>query len=391
MQYAEEDILALIAARLCGEKLSAQEEQALEKWLDHSEAHRKNYDYYRRLLSDRRERLKVWDKVQIPADFAQKNFCYSYHRRVLFKPLLRYAAVVVLFFLVGGIVTYLVNFPEVGPEEATVLAKEDFAPGIRKAQLKLEDGSVIILGDSITSPVQEGISVKNGEVLQYNKDSAESETSPVYHTLVVNRGCEFQLVLPDGTKVWMNSESELRYPSSFTAAVRKVFLKGEAYFEVAHRQRHPFVVEAAGCDIKVLGTEFNVSAYQEEDQVVTTLVRGNVAFRAHQKEGILQPGQQCIVNRQSQTTQVKNVDVNQFISWKNGLFVFDHIRMEELAKQISRWYDIEVLFPDEKVKEISFTGAMERYRPVSYIVRLLNETNTVECRLEENMLVLRLK
>lgn len=387
MEQTDIHILELVAAELCGESLSQEEKQLLHVWRKASSGHEELYQHYQQIF-DRQETLKQWEQIHQSTPAAHCFFRHSFHFQR--RNLLKYAAVLLPLALLSAwlLLKHNASSPVTSPVH---LVQNDIAPGKQKAHLKLEDGKVIPLADSCMAiQTHQNIQVGNGGILQYQANSS-TPAKAVYHTLAVSKGAEFQLILPDGTKVWLNSDSELKYPNVFNAKTRQVYLKGEAYFEVTHSEHQPFIVKAGDCAIRVLGTAFNVSSYAGEKQIVTTLVKGKVAYAAGNNRGELTPGEQCIYGKETQKAKVQKVDVNRFISWKNGLFIFDHATMEELGKQISRWYNVEVIFPDDAARLISFTGAMERYKPVSYLVQLLNETNTVDCRLEGNRLVFRQK
>lgn len=383
-------IFTLIAAFLCGEELTSAEKQELEHWKEASDGNQELYRYYQTIFKKRTE-LVQWENVQLPSDVYNRVFSSPAVKAKRVRSIWKYAAV-----MIPALILSVWFLSRKMPEAVLVVAQpemhQDVAPGKQKAQLLLDNGEVVSLSDSsVMIESHKNIQVADGGILQYTRNDQPAQQKAVYHTLVVDRGAEFQLILPDGTKVWLNSDSELKYPNIFNEDLRQVYLKGEAYFEVKHAEEHPFVVHAGECAIRVLGTAFNVSSYEGEKEIVTTLVKGRVAYTAGKQQGELIPGEQCVYERDAKIVQIQKVDVNQFISWKNGLFVFDHISMEELAKQISRWYDIEVIFPDQSARKISFTGAMERYKPVSYLLQILNETNTVDCRLEGGMLVFRPK
>lgn len=389
MEYTEQHLLELLAASLCGEELSREEEELLEDWKTNPENHRK-YEHYKQLFG-RREELALWEKLKKrPALSLPAPRRRSFGEAVV-KTWVKYAAVLLPF---AGILCWL-YWQNPSPSKVAIapeIVRNDIAPGQPKARLLLEDGETVTLTDSSMSiRTRQDILVGKGGVLQYAANQDQTLKKAVYHTLAVDRGAEFQLVLPDGTKVWLNSDSRLRYPDVFNEAIRKVYLEGEAYFEVAHLEKQPFIVSGEKYDIRVLGTKFNVSCYAGEQQVVATLVEGKIAYRTGEQQGELQPGWQCLYDTEKRATEVRKVNVAQYISWKNGLFIFENIRMEELAKQMERWYNVDVVFTDNDVRNSSFSGAMERYKPVSYLISMLNETNTVECRLESNTLIFKKK
>lgn len=391
MKDTEQEIMELLAAVLCGEELSEEEKNRLEIWKNATPANRRKQEYYEHLFN-RREELRLWEQINTKTISSGKLFYRKqlWHRRNL--TILKYAAVILPF---AGILLWLLWQ---NPKEQQIftstdtIVQNDIAPGKQKARLLLENGETIALSDSsISIRTHRDIQVNKGGIVQYASNNSLSQRKAVYHKLVVDRGGEFQLVLPDGTKVWLNADSELRYPDIFNDSTRKVYLKGEAYFDVKHSEKQPFIVSVEDCDIRVLGTEFNISCYDGGSHVITTLVEGKVAYRTGKLQGELKPGWQCVYDTEKKSADVKKVEVDKYISWKNGLFIFDGVKMEELAKQVERWYNVNVIFADHFVRDSRFTGAMERYKPVSYLISMLNETNTVECRLENNILVFRKK
>ncbi|MDR2131211.1 MAG: FecR domain-containing protein [Odoribacteraceae bacterium] len=382
MDFTDQAIYTLIAARLCGEFLTEEEERYLSTWLE-SPANQEQYAYYRSLY-EARGRLSVRDRVRLPRDFAERRFrdsARAFQRPRRWFP--RYAAVILPVLILSVVVW---RSRENSDEKKEMLVAYDIAPGSSKAVLKRENGQQFVLTDSgmfIANGVPRLGSVA-GTLVYRDTGEEEGESLVENEQLEVGRGGEYKIVLPDGSRVWLNSESTLLYPRRFAGEERRVHLSGEAYFEVQPDAGKPFIVTVGGCDVRVLGTTFNVAHYTGDRSIVTTLVSGSVEMDAGGENKRLQPGQQCVYDPGVRSMLLREVDVTRYISWTNGLFIFDGISIEELARQISRWYDVEVRFTDDDVRFASFTGAMERYKPVSYIIRLLNETNTVTCYLEDN-------
>ena len=200
----------------------------------------------------------------------------------------------------------------------------------------------------------------------------------IYNTLTVPRCCEYRMVLADGTQVWLNSDSELRFPVNFTGNERRVFLKGEAFFQVAKDEMKPFRVETGALEIEALGTQFDVSAYQDDGKWMTTLVEGRV--RVSDKDArqtcILEPGKQALLHNNMLT--VSDVNVEEITGWKEGRFVFRNMTMENIARQLERWYDVEIGFPDVMVRYYRFTGVMKRYNRLSQLIEMIEETTDVK-------------
>jgi ferric-dicitrate binding protein FerR (iron transport regulator) len=373
MSSIDTSIYALIAARLHGEELASEENRRLDAWLE-TPSNREIYDHYRSLF-EARDRLRVWDRARPPLDFARELTRGRARSRGLSWRFARYAAVIVPLLALAAVLWSSRDAGETG-------SIPDVAPGSSKAVLQRANGPSLALD----AP---GMLIANGEMLPGDAIGTlvyrDNEELPVEeHRLEVRRGGEYKVELPDGSLVWLNSESTLVYPSRFTGEERRVHLNGEAYFEVRGDAARPFIVTVDACETRVLGTTFNVARYTGDRHVVITLVSGSVEVSAGDAVERLSPGQQCAYDLQEESMTLREVDASRYTSWTNSLFMFDDIPVEELARQISRWYDVEVRFADESIRPASFTGAMERYRPVSYIVRLLNETNTVSCSLDED-------
>lgn len=259
-------------------------------------------------------------------------------------------------------------------------------PGSKKAVLTLPDGSVWNIGDSamlIATASDERIRVdSNGLYLEKN-DSKEGKM----HTLTVPKGGEFNLTLSDGTKVWLNSESELSFPMQFITPERKVILTGEAYFEVTKNAESPFIVELRKAEVEVLGTSFNIRSYPDESEVTTTLVEGSVRFAAANQLLTLAPGEQSILASSGQLSK-QEVDVYPYVAWKEGKFIFRKKRLADIMAMVSRWYNVEVLFEDNKAKEISFSGGIMRYDGFEALVEMIEVTGSVECVVKNNTIII---
>lgn len=281
----------------------------------------------------------------------------------------------------------------VGTEEEQQVS-EQVARVIRhgelKAELVLADGTKRLLGKEMTDSLfsQQGANIwVQDKGLNYLGDtSVVAEVH--YNTLRIPRGGEYSITLSDGTVVYMNSESELRYPVKFVGNERKVFLSGEAYFDVTSDKDYPFLVELKKSVVKVLGTSFDIRAYEDEDVVMTTLVRGKVAFLSGDKKVILNPGEQGILD-QTGEMEKRGVDTYLYTAWKEGVFAFQQERLEEIMKIVSRWYNVNVFWENESQKEVTFTGKMRRYDDFSRIVTMLEMTGNTEFEIKGNNIFIR--
>lgn len=222
---------------------------------------------------------------------------------------------------------------------------KDILPGSSKAVLTLGDGEIIALDKT-----KNGQLARQGNVTIISKDGrltyqgAENAGKMVYNTITTPKGGQYQLILPDGSRVWLNAASSIKYPTSFTGAQRKVELTGEAYFEIAQNKQHPFIVQTRETTVSVLGTDFDMMAYQDEDAQRTTLLKGSVLVSQGAQSKLLTPGQQAIVKPERSITVDPHVDIEKAVAWKTGFFVFNNTDIKILMREISRWYDIEVVY-----------------------------------------------
>lgn len=259
----------------------------------------------------------------------------------------------------------------------------DLAPGGNKAILELADGSSIILDSAsngtLTKQGAAEISKKDGQ-LAYNLAGKE-QAAILFNTIKTPRGGQYQLELTDGTKVWLNAASTLRFPTAFAGSERKVELTGEAYFEVAKNTKRPFIVAVAGkASVQVLGTHFNINAYDDEATINTTLLEGKVKVSGQGDSKFIEPGQQARINTNGQVAIHKQADIEQVMAWKNGLFHFDGDNIELIMRQLARWYDFNVTY-DREVTE-KFYVKMDRNTNISNIFKILETTGGVHFRID---------
>ena len=213
----------------------------------------------------------------------------------------------------------------------------------------------------------------------------------VYNTLSIPVGGFYQLSLSDGTKVWLNSMTELRFPVTFTGEEKKVYLTGEAYFEVVHDSEHPFIVATEkGIEVKVYGTEFNMNTYQEGG-VQTVLVQGKVGIRANVtgQECMLAPKQLAEYTKETGMIRVKEVDPYKYIAWKDGKFVFEGETIEEIMERLRRWYDVEVFYENELLKQKRFTGVISRYENIEQVLHLIGGLATLHFEVKGNVVTVK--
>ena len=269
---------------------------------------------------------------------------------------------------------------------ANVLS-EQVVPGKNEAVLVTESGKTVVLGRNNMSDVEieAGVVVRADSVKGVNY-SLTGNAGVHYHSLRVPKGAEFKIVLYDGTEVWLNSESELRFPTVFTGNERKVELKGEGYFSVTHDDKVPFVVVAAGVRTKVYGTEFNVRSYDVND-VNVTLVKGRVGVQRDDatREYALTPGENA--RFEGDCPEITRVNVHKFTAWKEGYFYYENERVETIMNDLKRWYDFDVVYVGNRVKDLKFELWSSRDSNISTITGLLMKTNKVYMKLEGRTLI----
>jgi len=311
-----------------------------------------------------------------------------------------WAAAAVVIGLLATSAYYLFNKPAKSQSPDGTTASVDVLPGKEGAMLTLSDGRQVLL-DSLGNgliAVQGTAEVKlqDGQLV-YNKNGNAGEAAIAFNTMSTPRGRQFQLLLPDGTKVWLNAASSLTYPTAFTGHERKVEITGEAYFEVAKNARMPFKVKINDhTEVEVLGTHFNVNAYGDEEAIKTTLLEGKVKVIATQsgipnpKFEILHPGQQATISTKSnQSTQIRvqTADVNEAVAWKNGAFSFTNADLPAVMRQLARWYNIEVEYKGD-IPSGTFSGEIGRSLTLDQVLKGLTRTR-INYRIEkENKLLI---
>ena len=264
--------------------------------------------------------------------------------------------------------------------------REIVPPGETAAVLKLADGRTVVIGKEPVAIMENDGNVVKYENGQLSYTFVNTVKKELYNELKVPIGGECHVVLNDGTEVWLNAGSELKYPVAFMGKERKVELSGEGYFRVK-KDSLPFIVGVESGDITVLGTSFGVTAYRGEIGY-TTLVSGKVSFTSKNKESvILSPGEQVVVLL-SGMVEVRTVDVEEFVGWKDGKFVFKNKSLGDIMHVLERWYGIKAVFKDENVKKVEYTGSLERYDNINTFLRLLEKLNDVHYEIKEDVIIL---
>jgi transmembrane sensor len=295
---------------------------------------------------------------------------------------LRVAAAAAVFLLIfSSIYLFMQNNASDNPTDAIVTKQAGkIIPGGNKATLTLVDGTVVQLDSTGTAIIanqgNSSIKTMNGQ-LAYSTNGGTAGSEVVFNTIHTPKGGQFQITLADGTNVWLNSASSLRYPTVFAEGNRVVELTGEGYFEVAPNAKQPFLVKVNDMEVAVLGTHFNINSYSDEPSVKTTLLEGKVKVTRADNYILLNPGQQAVVSPFGNKVSIdNNVDLEEVVAWKNGRFLFNGADVEAIMRQVARWYDVEIVY-EQKINE-PITGGLGRSENVQQLLNILEATGKVK-------------
>ncbi len=377
--------IALLIERYLNGTLSTEERSLLDQWYNSPADDRVA------LLPDSKDEQEINERLQ------HRIFNTIHTRRMLFRKWQRLlVAASVLLMLISTAVYYYIQpaHPALTQKEAALLpASTDLAPGGNRALLTLADGSTIILDSAANGTISsqgnvEVMKLDNG-LVSYTGQRAKKDTNKeiVYNTISTPRGGQYQITLSDGTKVWLNAASSIRFPVAFTCTERSVAVTGEAYFEVAHNKHIPFKVLVNDNEIEVLGTHFNINAYDDEATVKTTLLEGKIkqTVNGGTAQKILLPGQQSEVDRDGKMIVKENADTEEAIAWMRGNFQFKSADLHSILRQVARWYDAEIEYNGNI--NLHFTGYLPRSENVTALFKNLSLTGEVHFRIEGRKII----
>jgi transmembrane sensor len=342
------------------------------------------------LVDEQDVRNRIWQKLndsrKVVEITPRKNTNYRWMA----------AAAVLLIVLFAGL--FFTNIEKPKQQVVTGIAKtkqQQIVPGSNKAYLTLANGTNIILDDAKNGEIaaKTGIKVSktaNGVlVYHFTKTSPEAVASaaPEFNTITTPRGGQYKVELIDGTKIWLNAASSIRFPQAFTGVDRQVELTGEAYFEVAKNKEKPFIVKANGTQVQVLGTHFNVNAYSDNNNITTTLLEGSVRMSNANSAVMLVPGQQGAADGNGSAIKVSKADTEENMAWINGFFVFHDESIVSVMKQVSRWYDVDVEYRDN-VQQNEFGGTISRYKNINELLNNMQLTRTIHYKIEGRRVII---
>ncbi len=369
-------------------ELSEREKNELLAWLEESDFNRqifdelakgsslsRSYDEYRNI-----HREQVWSVIEQQI---------ALRRRRLSLQWMGYAASVMILVVAGWFVFQTSDNGDTIQEGKKVAR---ITPGTQKAILHLDNGEQVVLADNNTVIVEDSLSGKIEQVdkaLVYQTESAVKEER--LNVLEIPNGGEFQVTLADGTKVWLNAGTKLTYPIAFVGKERRVRLEGEGYFEVERDENKPFIVEINGMEVKVLGTSFNLRSFAADNRSTAILVSGKIEVRTSTECIELSPNQRADLLIGESKLDVREVDAVAYSAWTKGRFVFRRERLETILDDVSRWYNVTVFYEQSSVKDILFSGIMERYADISQTLEMLERTGKVSFIVDQKKIIVRAK
>lgn len=376
----EKELEEIIMKQLASEILSEDEKVCFEEWYKNPS----HQEYFRKLLKirsgvmaysvkNRIDREKTWKKIRPVRKISRT------------RQVLKYAAIMLLPLCVG-----LLLFTWEQEKGQVVYVEPTVKPGGKLAVLTLSTGKQVELAGRVAAMSEQGAEISNStdNELIYKQVGDVAPVEEVYNTISIPRGGEYKLVLADGTTVWLNSDSDIRFPVTFSGDKRQVELRGEAYFEVAKNVEKPFIVKINDYDIRVTGTQFNVRNYPGE-RVTTTLVEGSVQLERGKDVQKMYPGQQALlVDGQ---LVMKEVDVTDVIGWREGTFSFKEVRLEDIINELARWYDFDVYYQNVEVKNYHFTAWFRRNVSIEEVIEVLEKTKKIKMKLDGKTLIVQKK
>lgn len=375
----KEEYISLFEKYVAGkEPLTPEEKQQLEQYRDDFEWSEHDWDPTMGNQQQIRQRILNRLTAQIGDPVKTRSIAWKWI----------WAAAIII-----GVTGFgLFFFNQKNKQQTTIAAykgpyKNDILPGRNKAILTLANGKSVVLNNTHNGAIaKQGIAIVNktasGQLTYITPASANTDNADIaFNTVTTPRGGQYQVTLPDGTNVWLNAASSLKFPTAFTGNERDVELTGEAYFEVAKNKEKPFKVNVNKMLVEVLGTHFDIMAYDNEPVIKTTLLEGSVKVKRDAANALLVPGQQALAFRNSSILKVQKADLEETMAWKNGYFIFHEENIQDIMKKVARWYDVDVVYQGN-IKGENFGGSVSRFSNISELLQNLELTGTIHFKID---------
>jgi len=369
--------IAYLIGHFIQEDISEEEEAELENWILES-------DHNMQIFEDLTDEVAVDGFMKWYSERDTERSLEEVKQRLQFsKPskvvsIWKYAAAasIVILLGVGG---YFLAFQEKEQSPVSRVNKTaDISPGQYAATLTLANGKQIILTNVRDTVINQEVRIENGVAVYTNTDN-----TPEYNEIKIPCKGFYKLVLPDGSKAWVNSSSSIRYPTRFTGNERRISITGEAYFEVAKDATHPFIVSVNGIDVTAVGTAFNINAYANENDLRVTLTEGKIKVSNQSRTELLGPGRQISIN--ADQWSISTVDTSPIVAWTKNQFKFKNTTIDEAMRMVERWYDAKIVYQDKVTDH--FTGTINRNVPASHLLKLLEETGQVHFQIKDDTII----
>ena len=373
------------------QEANEEEQKILRNWLSQSDSNRSVYESLKQkdnISKGIKARKSIdsqvaWQKVNEKISREKKGY------KSILIVALKYAAVIVVPLLVATVLLLKNDYSSDSIVSFSKLEKQ--ITTLQESSLITADGRVVSLSNENADSVLviDGTQVMKDESEIYYKNRASKSKKEIkYNTLITPKSRVFNVILADGSKVWLNASSAIKYPTQFNSQERKVYLTGEAFFEVTKDPEKPFIVSTSEMDIEVLGTSFNVMAYPEDELVEATLVEGEVKVKTMNSQLIIEPGTQAQLNRKSNKIEEKFVDTELFTSWKDGKYIYDYENIEVVMRKLSRWYAVEIFYIDNEVRNLHFSGTLYNYNNIEQTLYIIELATNIKFEIIENAILI---
>lgn len=381
MHTPNKNISSLITSYIKGELTDVQKEE-LDVWLENS----KNKQLFDEIVTKERILNKCNDYDAFDMNKAWSQIDQKISKKTNYRKWLAYAAVILLPLAIGFLI-----LNQVTEHEPMLAEVHSITPGESNAVIYFSNGEIVNLENDTSRVIrsEENLLVeRTNNQLRINDDQLLASSVGKMNRIVTPIGGEYTVELPDGTVVQLNADSYLEFPSKFDGKERRVIAKGELFFSVKSDKNWPFIVESGSMDLKVLGTQFNLRAYADESEIISTLVEGSVEVTNANKEVIrLSPGRQAVIDKSDNSMMEAEANIEAVTAWKNGKFIFDNSRVEDIMYDLARWYDVKVFFANASVKEKRFSVDVLRYGEIEYILKLIQGTGEANFTIKENVII----